>query len=708
MTDYKSLQEFKNILVDHLPYEVMWLDEEGRIVYANERFCRKLGYSKSEVLKLGISDINPSVTPESWKAHFQELRMKGELMFYATHKTRRGNYFESEVFAHIFSNNRKEIISATLLDSTSTQFYKKLVENTNRIANVGGWSVNLQDKSVVVTDHTLSILNASGQEALLPSNFYRLFINEEQVKSLLKTAIFEGNSVDEVLETNGDPSKFIRIIAKPVRKGNKTYKIFGSVQDITAFKEKENFLQLAWNIIDSSEDMICVYNREGTLLHYNQAVSRQLGFTTEQLDRFSIFDLDPEITPSWWGTHFEEVITKKSMRFEWLALKSDGTKVSVEITANHLKYRNTDLNCAIIRDISIRKANEVKLYSALEEVRKLQERLKEENEYLKEEIGNKVNFGNFDQIICKSASYKKVLNQISQVAPTDTTVLITGESGTGKELIARAIHTNSRRKDRPLIKINCATLPKELIESELFGHRKGAFTGAIEAKMGKFTLADKGTIFLDEIGELPLELQPKLLRVLQDGEFDELGGKETLRVDVRVIAATNRDLQSMVANGSFREDLYYRLHVFPIHNIPLRARKEDIPLLGQYFLEKYSSKAGKLFTRLAKQTIEKLLHYHFPGNIRELENLIERAVILEDGPVLYPGSWIPESVGTVVSDELLPFEEMQRRYILSVLEHTGWRVSGPKGAASILHMNDKTLFAKMKRLGIEKKIILKN
>jgi transcriptional regulator with GAF, ATPase, and Fis domain len=225
--------------------------------------------------------------------------------------------------------------------------------------------------------------------------------------------------------------------------------------------------------------------------------------------------------------------------------------------------------------------------------------------------------------------------------------------------------------------------------------------------LGKFTLADGGTIFLDEIGELPLELQPKLLRVLQEMEFDELGSTKTKKVDVRVIAATNRDLKEMIRDGRFREDLYYRLNVFPIHNIPLRARKDDIPLLTQFFLEKYAMKAGKVFNRVSKDTIDVLLNYNFPGNIRELENMIERAVIVENGPTLKPGSWIPLKDIPASSIGFKSFESIQKDYIIEVLDHTNWRVSGPSGAAKILKMKDKTLFAKMKRLGIEKKVSLK-
>ena len=259
---------------------------------------------------------------------------------------------------------------------------------------------------------------------------------------------------------------------------------------------------------------------------------------------------------------------------------------------------------------------DLELYEALEEIKRLKVQTDNENEYLHEIIQEK---NKHDNIIFRSKEYQEILSQIDKVAVTDSTVLILGESGTGKELLATAVHNSSKRKDEKLIKVNCAALPKDLVESELFGHRKGSFTGAIDNKVGKFQLADGGTIFLDEIGELPLDIQPKLLRVLQEGEFEEIGGTKTVKVDVRIVTATNRNLEKMVANGEFREDLFYRLNVFPIVNTPLRKRKDDIPVLAQYFLEIYSQKAGKNFKRVSQKVLDALNDYNFPGNIRELE-----------------------------------------------------------------------------------------
>jgi formate hydrogenlyase transcriptional activator len=326
-------------------------------------------------------------------------------------------------------------------------------------------------------------------------------------------------------------------------------------------------------------------------------------------------------------------------------------------------------------------------------------RLQAQNQYLQEEI--KLNY-NFEEIITSSSNFQKVLKQIEQVATTNATVLILGESGTGKELIARAIHNISNRSKKPLVKVNCATLPANLIESELFGHEKGAFTGAVEKKIGRFELADGGTIFLDEIGELPVELQAKLLRILQEGEFERLGNPKTFKVNVRVIAATNRNLQSAIEKKEFREDLYYRLNVFPISCPPLRERKDDVPLLVKHFCQKHEAKIGKKITTIPKNVMDALISYDWPGNVRELENIIERALILSRDGVLEYGEWVPAHAATNGATKITTskLDDVEKDHILAVLKQTGWRVSGEKGAAKILGLNATTLEARMKKLGI--------
>jgi formate hydrogenlyase transcriptional activator len=308
----------------------------------------------------------------------------------------------------------------------------------------------------------------------------------------------------------------------------------------------------------------------------------------------------------------------------------------------------------------------------------------------------------FEQIVGSSPALESALEQVEQVAPTDSTVLIQGETGTGKELIARAVHNLSPRCGRPFIKLNCAAIPFDLLESELFGHEKGAFTGAIAQKIGRFELADQGTLFLDEVGDIPLPLQPKLLRVLQEQEFERLGSGRTHRVDVRLVAATHRNLLEMVKRSEFRSDLYYRLNVFPIPVPPLRERRDDIAALAEHFVEIYARRMGKRIEHITPETMSALTSYQWPGNIRELQNFIERSVILTSGSVLQPalaGLTSPaetESLGPVT------LEEAEREHIRKTLEQTGWVVSGPNGAAARLGIKRSTLYFRMQKLGISR------
>jgi transcriptional regulator with GAF, ATPase, and Fis domain len=316
---------------------------------------------------------------------------------------------------------------------------------------------------------------------------------------------------------------------------------------------------------------------------------------------------------------------------------------------------------------------------------------------------------NFEGIIGRSAAIRTVCDHIKVVAPTGSTVLILGETGTGKELIARAIHNLSPRHDRPFIKINCAAIPAGLIESELFGHERGAFTGAVNRRIGRFEMADGGTLFLDEIGDIPLELQPKLLRVLQEQEFERVGSTQTTRVNVRIVAATSRDLPRMVANREFRADLYYRLNVFPLRVPPLRERLEDIPLLVRHFVELYSDKAGRRVTDVPIETMNGFLRCAWPGNVRELQNVMERAVILSPGRVLraslddwQPSPQMTHSVRADRSDGWATLKDMEREHIIQALAATNWVLGGPKGAGARLGLARTTLIAKMQKLGISR------
>ena len=382
----------------------------------------------------------------------------------------------------------------------------------------------------------------------------------------------------------------------------------------------------------------------------------------------------------------------------------DGKTFPAEASLSRFQFRDERRYTLILRNVHDQIEAERKIASLISE-----------SAYLQEEIGDLYNFG---EILGQSRPSREMLSYIQKVGPTDATVLIQGETGTGKELVARAIHHVSRRSTKPLIKVNCAAIPASLVESEFFGHEKGAFTGATQRRIGRFGLADNGTIFLDEIGELSLELQAKLLRVLQEGEFEAVGTSQTRKVDVRVIAATNRDLQSEVKAGRFREDLYYRLSVFPIHVPPLRQRNEDIAILAEAFMRSFCNKAGRDPIDLTPDGIRNLRAYHWPGNVRELKNVVERAVILSPGRVLNFDGILPlettpptpkatvrivdrSSEGTVprTAGEL---RELERVNMLQALDKSGWKISGESGAARILGLAPSTLASRMKSLGIRR------
>jgi len=335
------------------------------------------------------------------------------------------------------------------------------------------------------------------------------------------------------------------------------------------------------------------------------------------------------------------------------------------------------------------------------EIAKLRDKLAQEKLYLEEEIRGEIDF---EGIVGQSSGLRQVLSLVETVAPSDSTVLLLGETGTGKELIARAIHDRSRRKDRTLVKLNCAAIPTGLLESELFGHERGAFTGAISQKIGRLELAHQGTLFLDEVGDIPFELQPKLLRALQEREFERLGSTRTQKVDVRLVAATNRDLEKMIENREFRSDLYYRLNVFPIRIPPLRERPEDIPLLVRYFAQKYARRMEKQIEAIPSAVMKRLSGWHWPGNIRELENFIERSVILTHGPTLRVpvaemGNSANGSVAAVANDG------SEREKILRALKEAKGRVAGADGAAARMGIKRTTLISRMKKLGIQPRAI---
>ena len=477
------------------------------------------------------------------------------------------------------------------------------------------------------------------------------------------------------------------------------------------------------NVVETQNELICRNLPDSTLTFVNDAYCRYFGRSREQLIGTKFLELIPE-------TARQEVFANiamlckypetKTSEHEHTVLKPDGT-IGWQRWTNHVladaKGQVIEIQ-GVGRDVTERKRAEEELKKALAEVQRLKEQLEAENVYLRSEVMDTHRHGD---IIGRSEGIRKVLEQVDRVAETDMTVLVLGETGTGKELVARLVHEKSGRRQRPLVKVNCSALPADLIESELFGHERGAFTGAVAKQLGRFELADHGTIFLDEIGELPLRLQSKLLRVLQEQEFERLGGAKTIKVDVRVIAATNRNLREAAQRGTFRSDLYYRLNVYPLQIPPLRERGEDIGLLAEVFLEEAGRQLGKNFGKISSAVIDRLRQYKWPGNVRELENIIGRSAVTSIGNVLQLSegwevedhlskhSYVLSSNGVPKPNGINPEAEatlktMERARIIEVLNQTNWRIEGAKGAALILGLHPNTLRSRINKLGIQKPV----
>lgn len=455
-------------------------------------------------------------------------------------------------------------------------------------------------------------------------------------------------------------------------------------------------LTLSHFTIERTPDAIFWIDSERNIYRVNEATCRLIGCSKDEILGTKLYKLFDESEDSW-SNIWSESKEKRIFALETYLVTKDRRRIFVEISGSFIEFDEEEYVSIFVHDITQRKRSEQELRNSLAEVEQLKDRLQVEVSYLQQEIKL---IHNFEEIISENDKFKEILAQVEQVASTDSTVLIFGETGTGKELIARAIHNISGRRGRPMIKVNCAGLPENIIESELFGHEKGTFTGAFNRRIGRFELADGTTIFLDEISDLPVTLQTKILRVLQEGEFERLGSTNTIKVDTRVISATNRDLEKAMEDGRFREDLYYRLNVFPINIPPLRERKDDIPILVGHFVNKYNTKIGRQVDRISQEIMDRLMAYHWPGNVRELENVIERAIVISRGSILELGK-LPfrENVDFDKSDAIT-LEQVEKAHILKILELTKWRVSGKKGAAEILGINPQTLFSRMRKLGI--------
>ncbi len=471
------------------------------------------------------------------------------------------------------------------------------------------------------------------------------------------------------------------------------------IRDISERRETDRTARLSRVTIENLEEAIFWIQSDGRIQHANHYALQRYGYTLDEFREMSVWSLYEEMSQEQFGKFWEKLKDDKTIVTESKHITKDGKKIDVELSANYIKFEDMEFSASIVRDITDRKRKAAAIRGAYTEIKELKEKLEAENSYLYEEIDLK---NNIADIITINSSYKEVLSQVEKVANTETTVLISGESGTGKELIARAIHQLSARSERPLVKIDCGSIPIDLFDSELFGHKKGAFVGAITDKLGKIQIANGGTIFLDEIGALPLEIQSKLLRLIDENMFEVLGSTIAVQVDVRVIASTKKDLEKEIEKGVFREDLFFRLNVFPLATIPLRERKEDIPLLVKYFSDRIGERIGKKITDIPKKIIDQFEKYEFLGNVRELQNLVERGVITSVNGKLNLVDLTQKK--TTRSRSYTTLREQERSYIIDVLKHTKWKVSGEGGAAQILDVRPTTLFSKMERLDIKRSL----
>lgn len=482
---------------------------------------------------------------------------------------------------------------------------------------------------------------------------------------------------------------------------------------MTGHNELTQLMELNTLILESVGEGVYGIDLDGSTTFSNPAAEKITGWTIKDLmdkNSHSVWHhshsdgtcYNAEECPIYAALH-DGLIHHEQNEVFW---RKDGSSFPVEYTSTPMRVGRKIVGAVVVfKDISERKKHEEQLNSALQQVKQLQQQLEAENSYLQEEINQT---HHYDTIIGQHPSLLKVLEEVAQVARTDASVLINGETGTGKELIARAVHCDSNRRDRPLIKVNCGAISENLVESELFGHEKGAFTGAIQTRQGRFELADGGTLFLDEIAELPKETQTKLLRVLQEQEFERVGGTQTIKVNVRIIAASHKDLAKLAESGDFRQDLFYRLNVFPLFLPPLRERSSDIPLLTSGILDNLAPKLGKVIEGVCPESAKRMLAYPWPGNIRELQNVLERSAILSKGSkIMIPDSAFPAMQNAIATHSAPPtlsgtLADVEKNHICYVLEQTNWKVSGAGGAAEILDMHPNTLRSRMEKLQIKR------
>lgn len=725
-----------------------WANQAGKEFFGDDVIGKEASFyfegeqaTYQTVQQLFTGD-EPSVYVESW-----QRRKDGQKRLLAwwcrAFKDAQGNI--TGVLSSARDITEQKQMEKILRDSESR------LNKSQAIAHLGSWMLDLSTNRLIWSDEVYRIFGLRPQEFAATYEAFLEVVHPEDraaVNAAYSSSIRNGKDSYEIGHRiiRRDTGEIRYVLEKCEHERDASGSILrstGMVHDITEHKKADDALKDSETryrrLFETAQDGIIILDAEtGEITDVNPFLTSMVGYSRSELLGKKIWELGvfKDIEAS--KATFQKLQRIGYTRYSDLPVETkDGRSIHVEFISNlylvdhtkviqcnvrditelklasealqklnselekRIKERTEELRTAVEqmeREIEERIQAEKSLGKALSEIKELKDQLEAENIYLRREIKMKHQHGN---IIGKSDGLKYVLYRAEQVAPTNTTVLILGETGTGKELIAGAIHNMSSRKDRPMITVNCAALPANLMESELFGREKGAFTGADTLQIGRFEIANGSTLCLDEIGELPLEMQAKLLRVIQHSEFERLGSSRTIKVDVRIVATTNRNLEEAVRKGWFRQDLYYRLNVFSITVPPLRQRQADIPLMVQSFIERYARKLGKQITSINKETMRILQDYPWPGNVRELESVIEKAAILSTGPVLYLTDKLEVALPPS-SSSLKTLEETERNQIIKILSETLWRIEGKNGAAAILGIHPSTLRARMHKLGIQR------
>jgi len=703
-------------LFESSPNAILVVDAAGRITRANPQVERVFGYTTSELLGHPVELLIPErfrqIHPEHRSDFKDQPRMRpmgAGLELYGLRKD--GTEFPVDIMLSPINTLEGPVVLTVVQDTT----LRKRVEDALReseqrfrllVEGVRDYAIFMLDPEGRVATWNAGAERIKGYRAdeIISQHFSRFYTQEDVASGKpdmeLKAAAAQGKFEDEGWRVRKDGSRFwANVMITAVRDKSGHLLGFSKItRDFTERKKAEESVRLSEerfrSLFEFSPDAIIVTDQEGKIAETNGQVEKFFGYGRGELLGQPVEMLVPErfrhAHPAHRTGYNAQALTRPmGIGLELYGRRKDGTEFPVDIMLSPVKTDGGKLVLSVIRDLSEKKRAEEELA-----------RKEREKRYLEEELNTE---HRFEDIIGESVGLKRVLKQAETVAGADVTVLILGETGTGKDLIARAIHNLSPRHDRTLVKLNCAAIPTGLLESELFGHEKGAFTGAISQKIGRLELAHQGTLFLDEVGDLPLEIQPKLLRALQEKEFERLGGTRTISADIRLIAATNRNLEKMVADREFRSDLYYRLRVFPISIPPLRERREDIPLLVRYFVAKHAVHLDRKIESIPPEIMKALTKWDWPGNIRELENFIERCVILSKGPALRaPLAELQVPEETTTQQEDVSLEATEREHILRVLREAKGMIGGLDGAAARLGLKRTTLNSKLKKLGIKR------